>query len=152
MFSLMPWRTARKGPTSPAPRAEYPLGFFRGEVEEWFERLFKGWPALLEAGWANGMEMEEKEEAVLVRVDAPGFEPGEFEVGVTGETLTIAAEHKAEAKGEEPMVQRRMQRVVTLPVPVEAEKVEAKYRHGVLELSLPKAEPTKARKIEVKAE
>jgi HSP20 family protein len=149
MFSLMPWRKGRKGSTRLAPLAEYPLSLFRGEAEEWLERFFSGWPAVFENGLASGMEMEE---AVVVRVDAPGFEPGEFAIEVTGETLTIAAEHKAEAKGEEPAVERRMRRVVTLPAAVTAEEVEAKYRRGVLEVRLPRAAPVKTRKVEVKAE
>jgi HSP20 family protein len=153
MFGLMPWRKERTGSTGLAARAEHPLSLFRGEMEEWFERFFSRWPELFENGWMPeyGLTIEETGEAVLVRAEAPGFEPAEFNVEVTGNTLRITAEHKAEAEGKEPRVERRLRRTVTLPVAVEPEKVEAKYRHGVLELRLPKTEPTRTRKIEVLA-
>jgi HSP20 family protein len=151
MFSLMPWRRERKGSTSLATRPE--LGLFPAALEEWFERAFGRWPALVEEGWmvGYGLEVEETDEAVIVRADAPGFEAGEFAIEVRGETLKIAAEHKEGAEGKPPTIERRMRREVTLPAAVEAEKVEAKYHNGVLEVRLPKTAPEKTRKIEVKA-
>lgn len=120
-------------------------------MEEWFDRLFGSWPELLEPAWPVGMEVEEKGEAVLVRMDAPGFEPGDFDIRVTGNTLTVAAERKVEGKEKEPTTERSLRRVVTLPAEVAPEKGEAKYRHGVLELVLPRTEPAKTRKVEVTA-
>ena len=149
MFSLMPWRKERKGTLTPALRAEHPLGLFRGEMEAWFDRLFGRMPMLFEEGWLNGLEIEETPEAVLVHMDAPGFEPADFDISVTGDTLTVAAERKVEGKEKEPTIERSLRRSVTLPAPVNAEKVEAKYRHGVLELRLPRTEPVKTRKVEV---
>jgi HSP20 family protein len=153
MFGLMPWRKERKGSTSLAPRAEHPLSLFRDDLEEWFDRFFARWPALVGAGWMGeyGLDIEETDDAVIVRADAPGFEPADFDIHVTGNTLRITAEHKVPVEGKEPEVERRLHRTVTLPVAVEPEKVDAKYRHGVLELRLPRTEPTKTRKIEVVA-
>src|SRR5262245_17213146 len=101
MFALMPWRKERKGPTNLAPRTESTLDLFRGEMEDWFDRLFGRWPVVFEPAWPKGLEVEEKEGEVLVRMDAPGFEPCEFNIEVTGEALTVVAEHKAEVKGKE---------------------------------------------------
>jgi HSP20 family protein len=88
---------------------------------------------------------------VIVRTDAPGFEPADFNIEVKGEVLRIVAERKVPAEGKEPAVERSLRRAMTLPAAVVPEKVEAKYKNGVLELRLPKAEPIKAMKIEVKA-
>jgi HSP20 family protein len=72
---------------------------------------------------------------------------------LTGDNLVIRAEQKSEAKkGEEESTQQRMfERWVTLPGGADVNKVEAKYRNGVLEIHLPKAPEAQARRIEVKA-
>jgi len=153
MFGLMPWRKERSRSRTLMPWTERSWSLFRNELDEWFNRFFAGWPTMAEDGWVavSGMEVKETNEAVLVRTDAPGFEPNEFNIEVSGHTLTITAEHKVEGTEKEPTIERSLRRYVTLPAAVEPEKVEAKYRHGVLELSLAKTEPTKHRKVEVKA-
>jgi HSP20 family protein len=154
MFSLMPWRRERRGSTSLAARPERELSPFRTAFDEWFDKVFGRWPVLFEEGVLAdyGLEVEETDEAVTVRTDAPGFEPADFNIEVRGDVLRIAAERKVAAEGKEPLVERSMRRAMTLPAAVVPEKVEAKYKNGVLELHLPKAEPTKARKVEVKVE
>ena len=153
MFSLMPWRREGKGSSSLATRPERELGLFRTALDEWFDRVFGRWPILPEEGWMtdHSLNVEETDEAILVRTDAPGFEPANFNIEVRGDTLMIAAERKTEAEGKEPAIERSLRRTMTLPAAVDPEKVEAKYHNGVLELRLPKMEPTKTRKIEVKA-
>lgn len=152
MFSLMPWTRERTSSRSLAPRTE-PLSLFRSDLEEWFNRFFPRWPTLFEEGLMapEGLAMEETAEASLVRIDAPGFEPGELNVRVEGETLTVEAEHKVEGEGKTPTIERRLRRVVTLPTTIIPEKVEAVYHNGVLEVKLPRIEPVKPLKIEVKA-
>jgi HSP20 family protein len=149
----MPWRRERKGSTSLATRPERELSLFPTALDEWFDRLLGRWPALFEDGWmvGYGLDVEETDEAVIVRAEAPGFEAGDFALEVRGEMLRIVAERKTETEGEAPTVERRMRREVTLPAAVNVEKVEATYHNGVLEVRLPKAEPTRTRKIEVKA-
>jgi len=152
MFSLMPWRKERNG-SSLVPRTERPLSYFRDDLDELFDRLFAPWPTLFDDRWLpmSGMELEETEEAELVRTDAPGFEPSEFNIEVSGNTLKITAEHTVEGDDKKPVIERRLSRSVTLPAAVDPEKVEAKYRLGVLEIKLPRIEPVKLRKVEVKA-
>jgi len=153
MFTLMPWRRERRGSISPAPRIEHPLSVFGRHLDEWLEGAFGRWPRFLEESWMarEGMEIEETGEAFLVKIDAPGFEAKDFEIRVSGETLTIEAEHKVEGEGKAPMTERRLSRFVTLPASVAPEKVEARYVNGVLELTLPRTEAAKPRKVEVKA-
>lgn len=153
MFSLMPWRRERRGSTSLATRPEHELSPFRTALDEWMERAFAHWPTLFEDGWISdyGLEVEETDEAVIVRTDAPGFEPADFNIEVRGNVLKIVAERKTEAAGKEPAIERSLRRAMTLPAAVAPEKVEAMYHNGVLELRLPKAEPTVTRKVEVKA-
>jgi HSP20 family protein len=152
MFSLMPWRKERNGSRSLAG-TDRGLSLFRSELEEMFDRFFARWPTVIEEGWMalSGVEVKESDETILIRTDAPGFDLGDFAIEVSGDTLTIAAEHTVEGAEKKPTIERSLRRVVTLPAAVDPERVEARYRNGVLEISLPRAEPARHRKIEVTA-
>jgi HSP20 family protein len=94
---------------------------------------------------------------LYAELDLPDLDPAKLEVTVAeGNTLTIAGERPAPdiqgavwVRQERPY--GRFSRQVTLPVLVDADKVEATYEHGVLKLTLPKSEAAKPRKINVKA-
>jgi len=150
MFGLIPWKT-RESEGALAPQTEDPVRRMRAEFDALFDRFFAGWPApLTEEGWGHGWGLDVKEEGkdVVVRADAPGFEAGDFDVQVANDVLTIKAERKEEKEGH---VERRLVRSLTLPAGVLADKVEARYRNGVLELRLPRAEEAAGKRIEVKA-
>jgi HSP20 family protein len=145
MFGLTPWNKDRNSSTALTNRNEHPFALFRNEFDNLFDRFFNGWPGL-EGGW--GLDGEETENAVKFSMDAPGFEPGDFDIQVSGDVLRVTAERKTEnGKGRS---SRRFERSVTLPTVVAADKVEANYRNGVLELNLPKTEQAKWKKIAVK--
>jgi len=149
MFSLAPWKKDRNGSGALAARAEHPLTLFRSEFDHLFDRFFGGWPAYDSGAGGSGLDVGETDSHVTVRLDAPGFEPGDFDVQVSGDALRVAAERKRE-EGTGGYAERRYQRSVTLPAAVNADKVEADYRSGVLELRLPKAEQARWRKIQVR--
>ena len=149
MTSLLPWRQDRNGSGALAHRTEHPLSLFRNEFDTLFDRFFGGWPGM-DDGWSGwGLDLDETDGEVTVKVDAPGFEPGDFDIQVSGDTLRITAERKT-GDADKRSYERRFQRAVTLPAAVNADQVEAKYRNGVLELTLPKAEQAKWKKIAVK--
>ena len=72
-----------------------------------------------------------------------------------GDTLTIRGESAAEQEnqGETWHVRERrygaLQRSISFPTPVDSDKVDAKYEHGVLTLTLPKAESAKPKQIKI---
>lgn len=144
MFALMPWRARRAS-------RENPFELVRREFAPLFERTFPAWPVPFETPYW-GLEMEEMENEYVVRAEVPGFEASELEVLVTGEVLTIRAEHAKEAAEGEATERPygRVERSMTLPVGVAPEKVEARYRNGLLEVHLPKAPEARTRRIEVK--
>jgi len=151
MFNLMrPRKERARELARPGTTA---LDLLRDDFATLFDRVFPPWP--FEATWDMepwGMEMEEKENEVVVTAEMPGFEPGEIEVTVRGNELAFKAEHK-EAKEKEEKMERRHARLVktmTLPADIEPEKVEARYRNGVLEVHLPLSAEAKPRRIEVK--
>ena len=161
MFSLIPWRKKKEESRSVAPRGGHPLARLRDDFDELFERFLSRWPPPFEPGFGPdrfwGLDVEDTGKEVVVRAEAPGFEAGDFDVQVTGNLLKIAAERKHEAKdkkGDYHYAERRygrFQRSVTLPAGTETDKVEARYRNGVLEVRLPKSAEVQGRRIEVKA-
>lgn len=154
MFGLIPWRKERHTELSPVRRESDPFTLMRREFDSLFDRMFAAWPGLENGPERWGLDIEEKEGEALVRVEAPGFEASDFEVNVTGDTLLVRAERREEKKeGEEaaPAFRReRFERWVSLPPGTDAEKVEARYRNGVLEVRLPRTPEALGRRIEVK--
>jgi len=101
------------------------------------------------------LEVKEDENQFQVHLDIPGMDRKDLDISVTGNTLTVKGERKEEEnkKGKGYFYSERrygsFQRSVELPVEVEADKVVANYKDGVLELTLPKSERAKPKQIKV---
>ena len=93
------------------------------------------------------MDLTEGEDAYLVRLDMPGLDKSDIDVKVEGLLLTITGSSESEAEsrdaaGKTLRRERRsgqFQRTVSLPGPVQADKVDARYENGVLTITVPKA-------------
>jgi HSP20 family protein len=141
--------------------SEHPLRWLRGEMDSLFDRFFGRWPATMEAGWDQerfwDVDVEEADDEIVVRAEAPGFEPKEFDVHVSGNALNIKAEHKEENEDKKEGFHRwegryaQFQRSIPLSTAVNADRVDARYHNGVLEVHLPRTEPNPRRRIEVKS-
>ena len=97
----------------------------------------------------------ETDDAFVVQAFAPGLTADQLSISVEQGTVTLHGELKAEeSNGLRPVLQERASgsftRTFALPVPVDADKVQAELRDGVLSLTLPKSEAVKPRKIQVK--
>lgn len=105
--------------------------------------------------WRWNLDIREDESNVVVRAEAPGFEAGDFDVQVQGDQLVLCAEHKAESEEKERGLhewqQREFFRSVTLPTGIDANKVAANYRNGILTVTLHKTEEGKGRHITVES-
>jgi len=103
------------------------------------------------------VDLYETDDDVVVKASLPGVKPEDVHISVTGETLTIKAEAKSETEETNPNYYRQerhfgsYQRSLALPVRVDADKADASFEHGVLNLRLPKVAEVKAKTIEVKA-
>lgn len=101
------------------------------------------------------LDIAETAEAFVVRASVPGVRPEDVQVTVHGDTLTIQArsEQAEERKGEAWHLRERrtgtFRRSVSLSVPVDADRATAEHDHGVLTLTLPKAESAKPKQIRV---
>ena len=167
MFNLIPWkRRTRQGEGGRLALAEsHPLIHLREEMDALFDRFWrdwpdfgeewKGWPALSDSltGPTWGVDVDDRENEMVVRAEAPGFEPEDFDVRVSAGRLVVQAEHKEESKEGNGRRYRQGTLYRTLPLPsgVEEDKVEAKYHNGVLEVIVPKGEEAKGKRITVKA-
>jgi len=94
---------------------------------------------------------------VVVKAAVPGLKPEDLTIDITGETLTIKGEHKAqeEVKKEDYLYQERrygaFSRSVLLPSGLKPDKAEATIEDGVLTITIPKAEEVKPKTIKVRA-
>jgi HSP20 family protein len=173
MFNLKHWKKRNNGGTIAVHHAEpscqdlsYPEARFRDEFDalmncffddRWFGRRFGNVPSLWDEprfDWNWNLGWEDREQEFVLHAELPGFEPEDFDVKVSGDVLTVRAEHKDKKKEKNGGTQYRygsFSRSVTLPHGVDEEKIEARYHSGVLELHLLKTEQAQGKRIEVKS-
>ena len=98
------------------------------------------------------VKFDDDENEYVLRAELPGFESDDIDVKVSGNVLTIKAEHKEEGKEENGNSHRygSFYESFTVPQGVIGDEIDAKYHSGVLELHLPKSEKCKGKRIEVK--
>jgi len=101
------------------------------------------------------LDVSETENEFIVKASVPGVKPEDVQITVQGDTVTVRGESKSEEEKNDEhwhLRERRFgafQRSVTLGTPVNADKAQAHHEHGVLTLTLPKAEESKPRQIKV---
>jgi len=111
----------------------------------------------MEGAWTPVVDVSETGDKITVKAEIPGLEAKDIDIAMVGDTLTIKGEKKTEReeKGENYHVVERsygsFSRVLKLPAVVEAEKVEATYKNGVLTVVCPKKEGVKPKAIEIKS-
>jgi len=107
-----------------------------------------------ERGWDPIVDMVDQKDEIVVKADLPGLEEKDIEVTMQDSTLTIRGERK-EKKENDYFAERSygaFVRSLPLPAAVDADRVKATFKKGVLEIHLPKAIEAKGKKVEVKAE
>jgi HSP20 family protein len=103
------------------------------------------------------MNVWSNDEGLVVTAEVPGINPKDIEVSVIEDTLTVSGKRDPEQVGEDANYLRQERgygqftRSLQLPYTVAANKVEASFKNGVLNVSLPRKEEDKPRKIKVKA-
>jgi HSP20 family protein len=133
------------------------LARFEREMEDMFGRM-PAWPfGERERGWAPAVDMVDRQDEIVLRADLPGLAEKDIEVTVEDGGVTIRGERKEETeeKKEDYYYSERtygmFARTLPLPTSVDADKVKATFKGGVLEVHLPKSKEAKGRKIEIKA-
>lgn len=145
------------------------LARFREEVDHPFDRFWRDfdrnpWSALDHFGnlstfggaWANwpAVDMAEDDNAITLRVDVPGLEPGDLDVQVSGRQLTIRGSREEEHHHKRQHRRERLcgsfVRTLSLPDYVDAHGVEARYDKGVLTVTVPKIPGRGPKRVQVK--
>jgi HSP20 family protein len=104
------------------------------------------------------LDVSETEREIKVTAELPGMDEKDVNVTLEGDVLTLKGEKKAEAEEKGKNFHRvertygSFQRVITLPAEVDATKVTAGFKKGVLTVTLAKSPAAQTRKIEVKPE
>lgn len=121
------------------------------------QQAFEFFPSIrgLARGGFPAMNVGSTPKSVEIYVFAPGIDPAAIDLQVERGVLTIAGERKATQVPEQATVHideryaGRFRRVVTLPEDVDANAIEARYRDGVLHISVPRKEAAQPRRIAI---
>jgi len=131
-------------------------------MREAMDRLFReSWGRPFDSrlpDWAGDIPIDvaEKGNDFVVRATIPGVRPEDIQINVQGDRLTLRAENQSEQErtDERYVVRERSAtsyyRTLTLPSPVNSDQADARYEHGVLTLTLPKAQVEKSSQIRVR--
>jgi HSP20 family protein len=128
----------------------------QSEVNRLFDNFF-GRPMSAATGrpWAPPVDLYETADDLVLTLELPGVRDKDVTVSITGDLLTVKGERRFEHDIKEQQflhverVYGKFERLVQLPIPVQADKVKATYRDGVLEIKLPKTEEIKPKEIKV---
>jgi HSP20 family protein len=159
--SLVPWRNNKS--QVPATREDFfdPFVTFRREMDRMFDDFFG---RSLSAGspWEGitpAVDIDDSGKELVVTAELPGVSDKDIEVSLAGDLLTIKGEEKSEHEeknGDSYYMERRFgsfSRSVRVPFEVGDEKVDAKFKDGVLTIRVPKPAELQrmARRIEIKS-
>ena len=154
MRSLIPWKW---GGSQSSP--DNAMIEFKKEVDDLFSKFFgsEGWlpTSYFSRGFNPALDISETDEDIVVKVELPGVDPKGIEVNLAGTTLTVKGEKKEEREENTESMHRiersygSFLRSITLPCEVNEEKTEATFKDGVLNLKLPKNEPSKKNSIKI---
>lgn len=129
----------------------------RDAMDRLFEESFvRPWSWFAPLTETLAVDMYETKDNIVVKASVPGVKPEDIDVSVVGDTLTIKGQIKEEEEVEKENYIRRERRygsfcrTLSLPTAVNVDKASAEFEHGVLKLTLPKAEEVKPKTIEIK--
>ena len=134
------------------------LGTLKQEMDRLVDRFFE--PRLEEfsafAGWVPKLDVSETKEAIVVKAETAGVDPKEIQISLQEQLLTIKGEKRQEKDDKDEQYHRMERpyggftRSIRLPVPVDAGKVSATFKNGLLTITLPKTPAAKGTMIPVK--
>lgn len=133
-------------------------------LQEEVNRLFTGNIArgfddegIARGAWSPSVDIYENKDHIVLEAELPGMKREDFDLSVENNVITLRGERHFEKSDESDNYHRveraygSFTRSFTLPNTVTAEGATAEYSNGVLRVTLPKREETKARRIEIKA-
>lgn len=133
------------------------LSLLQGDVNRVFERFFgpQGTTTMPAGRWVPALDIVEEGDRFLLHLDLPGMTDEDVEIELEDRVLRIAGERRDTRDRSRDGFRRversfgRFERSLTLPRGVDPEAISATFDRGVLEVSVPKPEETKPRRIAV---
>lgn len=139
-------------------------GSVKGELERMRKEMDRIWdrfsqdfsPSTSEQDWNPPLDLMETESSLVAEIEVPGIDPDNIDISVTTDVLTFTGEKKKEAEDKGKtyhLVERKygkFSRSIRLPATVNPDQVEARYKDGILTITLGKTEVAKRKRIEVK--
>lgn len=136
----------------------------KGELERMRKEMDRIWDrfsqefstSTLEKDWNPPLDLMETKSSLVAEIEVPGINPDNIDISITADVLTFTGEKKKEAedKGKtHHLVERtygKFSRSIRLPTTVNPDQVEARYKDGILRITLGKTEAAKSKRIEVK--
>lgn len=147
-MTLIPW-LQRSALTS---RRDRPVDLF----ESLLDTAFRDFPEAFRTAGGPPVNVSEDEKSFTVSLEMPGMKQEDFDVQVLGDQLIVSGERKFEEKEEGKEFHRvemrygKFSRAIPLSEGLDIEHAEAVYDKGILTVTIPKVEPKKPSKIQVK--
>lgn len=104
------------------------------------------------------LDVYQTDDDVVIKAPIAGVRPEDLEISITDEVITLKGERKeqSEIQRENYLAQEcywgSFSRSYVLPIPVTSDKAQASLKNGILTITIPKQEKTKARTLEIKTE
>ena len=130
------------------------LTALQSEVNRMFSRV-GGTDVAERQSWTPAIDVIETDDAIKLKAGLAGMDPADISIEVQDNVLTLSGERRFEEEVKEDKyyrIERRygsFSRSIALPQAVDESKIEANYENGVLEVTVPKAEVVKPKKIAV---
>jgi len=142
-----------------------PFYMLQKEMNSLFDSFFRGFevaPRKFAADFGDftpSVDVKENDKEFIIKAELPGVEEKDVEVTVTNDSVMIKGEKKEEKEDKDKnyyYMERSygsFSRVIPLEVEIEANKAEARFKNGVLEVKIPKSQTAKAKgtKVPIKA-
>jgi HSP20 family protein len=131
----------------------------RKTVERMFDRMWTDFGSSLSPAMATlgpSLDISETRDKVIVKAELPGIDLDDVKISVTGRTLSLMGEKRAEMVSEGARYHRlerrfgSFSRSIQLPCAIKVEEIEATYEKGVLVIILPKREAGRGRPINLR--
>jgi HSP20 family protein len=152
-MKITPWRREAAFPTQ--------------NLTSWIQKFFDddGWftapltsrlPETFTRGNVPPVNVAETDKDMTVTVELPGLKEDDINVAFQGNLLTIRAERKFEEEKKDKQYHRvecqygTFERSLAMPENLKRDQIDARYKNGILTLTIPKVEPTPATKVKVK--
>ena len=127
-------------------------------LDNFLDKFFYGWPAFesnYDLTWSPNVDINETDNDFILDVELPGIDKKDIKVEVKDDVLLISGERRQEKKTENAKSSRierhygKYERTFRLPDTVLTDNLAAKYKDGILTLTLPKTEKVKPKEIAV---